>query len=104
MHSPFSLELETVDDFGSFLAEVPEVEAVIGGGCDQGALVGQEHDLHDCRIRLVPHVRVHARPAQSVIAESRNTIQTSTHTYINKQQYLFTVIQCMIIKTRIILL
>lgn len=103
MHSPFSLELETVDDFGSLLAEVPEVEAVIGGGGDQGALVCQEHDLHDCRVRLVPYVRVHARPAQSVTAESRNTTHLQT-AYIDKHQYLFTLKHCMIIKIRIILL
>lgn len=89
LQSPFSLELETVDDFGSLLAEVPEVEAVIGGGGDQGALVGEEHDLHDCRIRLVPHVRVHARPAQSATAESRNTTQTSTHIYISTSMFVY---------------
>lgn len=50
------------------LAEGPEVQLVVRGGGDERALVDEELGVQHRLARLVTRVRVHAGPAQSVVA------------------------------------
>ena len=60
----FTLKLETMNDFGFFLSEIPEVNGVIWREGQEGAFVDQELQLHDGGV-LVADRRVHSRPPQS---------------------------------------
>lgn len=61
-HVPFSLELEGVQSLRGLLPEGPQVDLVIRGGGNQGALVDQEPGVKYCLAALVANVGVYAGP------------------------------------------
>lgn len=81
---PLSLELERVQPLRRLLAEGPQVQLVVGGGGDERALVDEEARVQHRLAALVPHVRVHARPAQAVLAQETIHIDTQRNSKQNR--------------------